>query len=77
MLASFQVKAGAESGRTQAALFISNQERRHLLIAYCFRISGCHVSATLNTDEMGPYFIKLLIWLNCYPVSQPAGSTIP
>ena len=77
MLASFQVKAGAKSGRTQTALFISNQERKHLLIAYCFRISGCHVSTTLNTDEMGPHFIKLLIWLNCYPVSQPAGSTIP
>lgn len=77
MLASFQVKAGDKTGIIQAALFISNQERRHLLIAYCFRISVCHVSATLNTDEMGPHFIKHLIWLNCHPISQPAGITTP
>lgn len=71
MLASFQVKAGDKTGRIQTAPFISNPESEALLIAYCFRISVCNVSATLNTDEMGPHFIKHLICLNCYPISKP------
>lgn len=64
MLASFQVKAGDKTGRIQAAWFISDQESKHLLIAYGFRITVCNISATLNTDEMAPHLIKHLIWLS-------------
>lgn len=73
MLASFQVKAGDKTGRIQAAWFISDQESKHLLIAYGFRITVCNISATLNTDEMAPHLIKHLIWLSCHPLSKSAG----
>lgn len=77
MLAPCQVKAGDETGLIQATPFISNQENMQpLLIAYCFRISGCNASGRLNTNETRPHFIMRLMWLNCHPISKPAEATV-
>lgn len=70
-LASFQVKAGDKTGVIQAAPFISNQEIKPFLRAYCFRISVCNVVPP-EYRWGGPHFTG--IW---YSISKPAESTIP